>query len=68
MDVIIFNLPDRRQNKTNAMNVSIHEKVGLVFDKFRKYHTRILLRDFVAKLGRKFVLQILEDIAFLKVF
>jgi hypothetical protein len=52
-DIISFTLPGSRQDKTDDMNVSIFEKLELVFDKFPKYHMKILLGDFIAKVGRK---------------
>jgi hypothetical protein len=32
---------------------SFYEELECVFDKFRKYHTKILIEDFNVKVGRK---------------
>jgi hypothetical protein len=52
-DIIIFNLPSPRKDKTDDMNVSIFEKLDIVFDRLRKYHKNILFRNFTAQVRRK---------------
>jgi hypothetical protein len=39
--------------KTDDLNDSFHEELEHVFDKFPKYHIKILLGDFNAKVGRE---------------
>jgi hypothetical protein len=41
------------QDKTDYMKESYYEELECVFDKFLKYHLKILLRDCNAKVGRK---------------
>jgi hypothetical protein len=41
------------EDKTDNMKDSFYEELGHVFDKFSKYHTKILLGDFNAKVGRE---------------
>jgi hypothetical protein len=36
-----------------SLLVSVHEELECVFDKFPKYHMKILLEDFSAKVGRE---------------
>jgi exonuclease III len=41
------------EDKTDDVKDSFYEELERVFDKFLKYHTKILLGDFNAKVGRK---------------
>jgi endonuclease/exonuclease/phosphatase family metal-dependent hydrolase len=41
------------EDKTDYMKDSFYEELECVFDKFPKYHMKILLGDFNAKVGRK---------------
>jgi hypothetical protein len=52
-DVIVLNVRASREDKINGTKGSFCEKLERVFDKFSKYHTKILLGDFNAKKGRK---------------
>jgi hypothetical protein len=40
-------------DKTDDVKGSFYEELERVFDKFPKYHMKILLGDFNAKVGRK---------------
>jgi hypothetical protein len=42
----------REKSNTEYLN-SFYEEIERVFDKFPKYHTKILLEDFTAKVGRE---------------
>jgi hypothetical protein len=39
--------------KTDDVKDSFYEELEFMFDEFPKYHTKILLGDFSAKLGRE---------------
>jgi hypothetical protein len=41
------------EDKTDDVMDSFYEKLERVFDKFPKYHMKILLRGFNAKVGRE---------------
>jgi hypothetical protein len=41
------------KDKTDEVKDSFYEELERVFDKFPKYHTKILLWDFNAKVGRE---------------
>jgi hypothetical protein len=41
------------ERKTDDLNDSFHEELEHVFDKFPKYHMKILLGEFNAKVGRE---------------
>jgi uncharacterized phage infection (PIP) family protein YhgE len=43
---------DSRKDKINDMKTSFYEELEQVFDKFPKYHKKILLADFNAKVAR----------------
>jgi endonuclease/exonuclease/phosphatase (EEP) superfamily protein YafD len=47
--IIVLNLHAPTEGKTDYVNDSFYEEVERVFDKFPKYHTKILLGDFNAK-------------------
>jgi hypothetical protein len=42
-----------QQDKTDDVKGSFYEELERVFDTFLTYHTKILLRDFNAKVGRE---------------
>jgi exonuclease III len=42
-----------QQDKTENMKDSFYEELERVFDEFLKYHIKILLGDFNAKVGRE---------------
>jgi hypothetical protein len=50
--IIVLNVHAPTQDKTD-MKDRCYEEIEHVFDKFLKYHMKILLRDFNAKLGRE---------------
>jgi hypothetical protein len=50
--VIVLNIHAPTENKTDVKD-SFYEEVECVFDKFPKYHMKILLGDFNAKVGRE---------------
>jgi hypothetical protein len=51
--IIVLNVHAPTEDKTDDAKVSFYEKLELVFDKFPKYHLKILLGDFNAKVGRE---------------
>jgi hypothetical protein len=51
--VIVLNSHAPTEDKTDDMKDSFYEEVERVFDKFPKYHMRILLGDFTAKVGKE---------------
>jgi exonuclease III len=51
-DIIVLNVHAPREDKTDVKN-SFYGKLERVFDKFPKYHMKILLGDFNAKVGRE---------------
>jgi hypothetical protein len=51
--IIVLNGHLPTEDKTDAVKDSFYEKLERVFDKFPKYHMKILLRDFNAKVGRE---------------
>jgi hypothetical protein len=51
--IIVLNIHAPTEDKTDDVKDSFYEEVERVFDKFPKYHMKILLRDFNAKVGRE---------------
>jgi hypothetical protein len=51
--IIVLNIPVPTEDKTDDVKASFYEELERVFDKFLKYHTKILLRDFNAKASRE---------------
>jgi hypothetical protein len=51
--IIVLNVHVPTEAKTNDVKDSFHEELERVFDKFLKYHMKILLGDINAKLGRE---------------
>jgi exonuclease III len=51
-DIIVLNVHDPTENKDDDIKDSCYEELEQVFDHFPKYHTKILLGDFNAKVGR----------------
>jgi hypothetical protein len=49
--IIVLNVHGRTGDKTNDVKDSFYEGLERLFDKFPKYHIKILL-DFSAKVGR----------------
>jgi hypothetical protein len=52
-DIIILNVHAPREDKIDDIKDRFYEEVEHVFDKFPKYHMKILLGDFNAKVGRE---------------
>jgi hypothetical protein len=50
--IIVLNVHAPTEDKTDDVD-SFYEELELVFDKFPKYHMKILLREFSAKIGRE---------------
>jgi hypothetical protein len=48
---IVLNIHAPTEDKTDDVKDSFYEELERVFDKFPKYHMRILLGDFNAKVG-----------------
>jgi hypothetical protein len=51
----VLNVHSPTEDKTDGVKDSFYEKLERVFDKFPKYHTKILLGDFNAKVGREVI-------------
>jgi hypothetical protein len=51
--IIVLNVHAPTEDKTDDMNDSFYEGVEHVFDKFSKYHMKILIGDFNAKAGKE---------------
>jgi hypothetical protein len=51
--VIVLNVHAPTEDKTDDVRDSFYEELERVFDKFPKYHTKVLLGDFNAKVGRE---------------
>jgi hypothetical protein len=48
----VLNVHAPKEDKTDYMKNSFNEELECIFDKSSKYHMRILLGDFNAKVGR----------------
>jgi exonuclease III len=51
--IIVLNVNVPTKDKTDDVKDSFYEELERVFDKFPKYHLKILLGDFNAKVGRE---------------
>jgi hypothetical protein len=51
--ILILNVHAPTEDKTDEAKDIFYEESDRVFDKFPKYHTKILLGDFNAKVGRE---------------
>jgi exonuclease III len=51
--IIVLNVHAPTEDKTDDVKDSFYEELERVFDKFTKYHMKILLGDFNAKVGRE---------------
>jgi exonuclease III len=51
--IIVLNVHAPAEDKTDDVKGSLYEELECVFDKFPKYHMKILLGDFNAKVGRE---------------
>jgi hypothetical protein len=56
-DIIVLNVHARTQDKICDMKGSLYGQLERVFDKFSKYHKKILFGDFNAKVGRRDILK-----------
>jgi hypothetical protein len=50
--IIVLDVHASPGDKTDYVKVSLHEELEPVFNKFPKYHTKILLGDFNAEVGK----------------
>jgi exonuclease III len=50
-DIIVLNVHAPTEDKTDDVKDSFYEELERVFDKFPKYHKKMLLGDFNAKIG-----------------
>jgi hypothetical protein len=51
--IIVLNVHSPTEDKTDDVKDSFYEELERVFVKFPKYHMKILLGDFNAKVGRE---------------
>jgi exonuclease III len=51
--IIVLNIHAPTEDNTDDVKDSFYEELERVFDKFPKYHMKILLGDFNAKVGRE---------------
>jgi exonuclease III len=52
-NIIVLNVHAQTEEKSYDSKDSFYEELEQIFDHFPKYHTKILLGDFNAKLGRE---------------
>jgi hypothetical protein len=52
-NIIALNVHAPTEDKIDDIKDRFYEELDQVFDKFPKYHTKILLGDFNAKVGRE---------------
>jgi hypothetical protein len=51
--IIVLNVHAPTEDRTDDVKDSFYEELERMFDKFPKYHMKILLRDFNAKVGKE---------------
>jgi endonuclease/exonuclease/phosphatase family metal-dependent hydrolase len=51
--IIVLNVQAPTEDKTDDVKGSFYEEMERVFDKFNKYHIKILVGEFNAKIGRE---------------
>jgi hydroxypyruvate isomerase len=51
--IIVLSVHAPKDDKTDDVKDSFYEELEHIFDKFPKYHMKILLEDFNAKVGRE---------------
>jgi hypothetical protein len=51
--IVVLDVHSPTENKTDNMKGSFYYELERVFDKFPKYHIKILLGNFNAKVGRE---------------
>jgi hypothetical protein len=54
-DIIVLNVHASSEEKIDDIKDRFHEELEHVFDKFPKYHMKILLGDFNAKVRREVI-------------
>jgi hypothetical protein len=52
-DIIVLNVHAPTKDKIGSMKDSFYKELKSVFDKFPKYHVKMLFGDFNAKIGRE---------------
>jgi len=52
-NIIVVNVHAPSEEKSDEAKDSFYEELEQVFDHFPKYHTKMLLRDINAKVGRE---------------
>jgi hypothetical protein len=55
--IIVLNVHAPTEDKIDDVKDSFYEELECIFDKFPKYHMKILLGDFTAKVGREDILK-----------
>jgi hypothetical protein len=53
--IVVLNVHAPTEDKTDEVKGRFYEELEHVFDKFPKYHTKILLGDFNARIGREHI-------------
>jgi hypothetical protein len=56
-DIVILNVLDPTEDKIDDIKGRFYQELEHVFNKYPKYHMKILLRDFSAKVGREGIKQ-----------
>jgi hypothetical protein len=54
--IIVLNVHTSTEEKNDDVKDSFYEELDCIFNKFPKYHVKILLRDFNAKVNREDIL------------
>jgi exonuclease III len=54
---IVLNFHAPTKDKIDNLKDRFYEKLKRVFDKYLKYHMKILLGDFNVKIGREYILK-----------
>jgi hypothetical protein len=54
-DIFVLNVHAPTEDEIDDVNVSFYEELERVFSKFPKYHMKILLGDFNAKVCREYI-------------
>jgi hypothetical protein len=54
--IIVLNVHVSTENKDDVIKDSFYEELEHVFDHFPRYHMKILMGDFNAKVGREDIL------------
>jgi exonuclease III len=57
--IIVLNVHVPTEDKTDDVKDSFYKELEHVFDKFSKYHTKILLGDFKVKVGREDIFKLI---------